>query len=453
MTKIDDSGEKYVQLIFLDISGAFDNAWWPMILVKAKQCGVSPNIYRMLVSYFTGRQVGLIAGHRALWKVPTMGCPQGSVLGPTLWNLLLDDLLKSSMPEGVSVFAYADDITIVIEAPSRAAIEARASKILHTASEWGRRNRLQFSTTKSQTMTIKGKFQRAPIIKMNGASIPNVTEARLLGVTLDVARSYVPHASFSGERAARCFGKVSRVSASSWGLRYKTLRLLYMGTFVAIVSYAAAVWYRRTSLFAVQSTLLRTQRPALVLMTKAYRSTSTAALPVLAGVLPADLQVVHAGKVEEEGLARLAPEERKRRKEEINEEVLNTWQERWDRSANGRELFCFFPSVHDRLKEKWVEPDYVISQILTGHGCFRKRLSDMQLNDSPTCMCGYSEETRDHVLWECDLYTQDREEMMNSIEHTSIGPAYHVSLINTPKNFAALKRFAYAWHSQRKQQQ
>lgn len=52
----DNSAASYVQLIFLDISGAFDNAWWPMILLKAKQAGVPPNIYNILVSYFTDRR-------------------------------------------------------------------------------------------------------------------------------------------------------------------------------------------------------------------------------------------------------------------------------------------------------------------------------------------------------------------------------------------------------------
>ena len=119
LSRAASTDQNYVQLILLDISGAFDNAWWPMILVKAKQGGISPNIYQILVSYFTERRVGLFVGDRVSWKRSTMGCPQGSVLGPTLWNVLLDDILRIPMAEGVSMVAYADDVTIVIEAPSR----------------------------------------------------------------------------------------------------------------------------------------------------------------------------------------------------------------------------------------------------------------------------------------------------------------------------------------------
>ncbi|CAK1591435.1 unnamed protein product [Parnassius mnemosyne] len=120
----------YVQAIFLDISGAFDNAWWPMMMVKAKRGGCPPNIYKMLVDYFTSRRVGLYIGDRVEWKTSTMGCPQGSVLGPTLWNVLMDDLLRLPLPEGVTMTAYADDVTILIESETRAGIESFVRAIL-----------------------------------------------------------------------------------------------------------------------------------------------------------------------------------------------------------------------------------------------------------------------------------------------------------------------------------
>lgn len=446
--RVDNSTHKYVQLVFLDISGAFDNAWWPMILLKAKAAGVSPNIYRILVSYFSGRRIGLSIGSRTLWKTSTMGCPQGSVLGPTLWNLLLDDLLRLPKPDGVTVVAYADDVTLVIEASSRASIEHKCSTVLHSVSEWGTRNRLTFSPAKSQTMTIKGRFKRAPTIKLDGASVASVSTAKLLGVYIDDARSYASHASFMGEKAASSFGKVSRVSASSWGVKYRALRFLYYGTYVAILTYAATIWYRRSQLYVVQSAVLRSQRPALVLLTKAYRSCSTAALPVLAGVLPADLEVVRAGRVQEE-CEGLTGGERKKKKTEILSDVVSVWQTRWAASGNGRELYSFFPDIASRLVRRWVEPDYVTSQILTGHGCFRGRLYGMTLCDTPSCYCGHDSETRDHILWECDLYREERNSMLDGIERTKVGPVYHEDLTATENNFSHLRMFAHSWHKRR----
>lgn len=450
---IDNSAEKYVQLIFLDISGAFDNAWWPMILLKAKQWSIAPNIYRLLVSYFTDRTVTLVAGDQRASKRSTMGCPQGSVLGPTLWNLLLNDILLLPFPEGVTLIAYADDVTVVIEASSRAQIERKAGSALEAIAEWGGRNRLSFSPAKSMTMTCKGQFARAPTIRMDGASIASVAQARVLGITLDHARSYIPHAKVIGESAANCFGKMSRVSTTRWGLRYRALRMLYRGTYVSVLTYAAGVWYHRWSTFAVKRRLLSTQRSSLCLLTKAYRSCSTAALPVLAGTLPADLEVLRVGRFGEE-IPGLAPREIRARRLSIVKEVVDLWQERWEGSENGRDLFRFFPSVGVRLDCYWVEPDYVVSQLLSGHGCFRSRLNAMTLCDSPLCPCEADVlEDRDHALWECALYAGPREVMLSGIHllpRDYAGPVYHADLVSSPERFVALRKFAHEWHAIRR---
>lgn len=132
---------------------------------------------------------------------------------------------------------------------------------------------------------------------------------------MDEARSYLQHAVFIGEKASNCFGKMSRIFAIRWGVKYRALRVLYSGTYVAIVMYAAAVWCRCSSTFVVKRALLRTQRPALTLLTKAYRSCSTAVLTVLAGILPVDLEVCRAGTIKEEQVStQLTPGELRRLK-------------------------------------------------------------------------------------------------------------------------------------------
>ncbi|CAK1584980.1 unnamed protein product [Parnassius mnemosyne] len=173
-----------------------------------------------------------------------MGCPQGSVLGPTLWNMLMDDLLRLPLPEGVAMTAYADDVTILIESGTRAGIESRARVTLDLVREWGLRNRLEFSSSKSTTMTVRGKLQPPPppVIKLGGESIKTVTNVKVLGVVLDSGLSFVQHASDISERATKGFGKMSRVSTSSWGVRYPSLKLIHRGVFVSTLTYAAECW-------------------------------------------------------------------------------------------------------------------------------------------------------------------------------------------------------------------
>ncbi|GBP36366.1 Putative 115 kDa protein in type-1 retrotransposable element R1DM [Eumeta japonica] len=70
---------------------------------------------------------------------------------------------------------------------------------------------------------------------------------------------------------------------------------------------------------------------------------------------------------------------------------------------SGRELFRYFPCVSVKLSLDWVESDYETSQLLTGHGCFRKRLHELGLNETRICMCGLTDEDMHHVIEDSQL--------------------------------------------------
>lgn len=143
--------------------------------------------------------------------------------------------------------------------------------------------------------------------------------------------------------------------------------------------------------------------------------------------------------------------ERNELKKKVRAEVVARWQEHWRSSTNGRELYSFFPDVEARLQYVWVEPDYVVSQILTGHGNFRSRLHAMSLNDTPICYCERARETRDHVLWECELYAEERDEMLQDWSRKEIGPVFHHEMVSSKDGFARLRAFAHKWHRKRKE--
>ncbi|GBP23614.1 Retrovirus-related Pol polyprotein from type-1 retrotransposable element R1 4 [Eumeta japonica] len=227
-------------------------------------------------------------------------------------------------------------------------------------------------------------------------------------------------------------------------MRYPSLLTVYKGTYVATVTYAAGCWHMRANLHVVRSALLRTQRPALTLLTKAYRTTSTAALPVLAGVLPADYEVLLAGKTDTQRdyLTRAEIGAVMRR---AKEEVIDAWQKRWNEETHGRELYCYFPDVSARLSSDWVEPDYETSQLLTGHGSFRKRLHGLGLNESSICMCGQMDEDMHHVLWTRPLYDDIRAEMLSGLEVLQEGPVYYADPVGSRANFRRCRRGHGRW--------
>ena len=123
---VDTSENRYEVALLFDISGAFDNVWWPLVFKSLRERGCPRNVFEVLKSYFDNRRVGLEIRPIKVTKQDSRGCPQGSILGPASWNLTLDDLL-SSLEESIGnkFVAYADYLLVVIEGDNRLKLEVR----------------------------------------------------------------------------------------------------------------------------------------------------------------------------------------------------------------------------------------------------------------------------------------------------------------------------------------
>ena len=111
--KILDGG-KIGLLISLDISAAFDTAWWDLILVTLRKYDIPGNLYRVISDYLSDRQAKLPLCGNTYTKSLDRGCPQGAKCSPLLWNLLYSGLLKKQFPIGCHIQAFADDALLVI---------------------------------------------------------------------------------------------------------------------------------------------------------------------------------------------------------------------------------------------------------------------------------------------------------------------------------------------------
>lgn len=91
--RVDETREQYVMGLFLDISGAFDNAWWPLVMANLRESGCPDYLLKLIANYLEGRTVEFEWGSAKVSKTLTKGCPQGSILGPLLWNVMFEPLL------------------------------------------------------------------------------------------------------------------------------------------------------------------------------------------------------------------------------------------------------------------------------------------------------------------------------------------------------------------------
>jgi len=112
---------RYVAVVSLDIHGAFDHVYHEEAIKAMRNRGVPQYITGIMTDYFKGRRVSVESKSMSMNR----GCPQGSVLGPTIWNLIYDTVLKLLKELGIIAYAFADDTLLLVPADSREELDTK----------------------------------------------------------------------------------------------------------------------------------------------------------------------------------------------------------------------------------------------------------------------------------------------------------------------------------------
>ncbi|GBP92806.1 Retrovirus-related Pol polyprotein from type-1 retrotransposable element R1 [Eumeta japonica] len=146
----------------------------------------------MVMGYLRDREVVVRYAGGESRRMTSKGCIQGSIAGPTFWNLVLDSLLRELGDLGVYVQAFADDVVLMFSGQSASALEAETNRALAHVRDWGDRNKLRFAPSKTNAMVLTRKLKfDVPVIRM-GNTNALVDEIRLLGLTIDKGLTFIP---------------------------------------------------------------------------------------------------------------------------------------------------------------------------------------------------------------------------------------------------------------------
>ena len=151
-----DSG-KEIRVVFCDISKAFDRVWHQGILLKLQAAGVTGNLLSWFRSYLSNRrQKVVLPGASSTWNFIFAGVPQGSILGPLLFLLYINDIVKN-MGSNIRLFADDTSIFIIVENPISAAqlLNSDLEKIAKWALDW----LVTFNPIKTEALLISRKLQ------------------------------------------------------------------------------------------------------------------------------------------------------------------------------------------------------------------------------------------------------------------------------------------------------
>lgn len=238
-----DEGNE-IHAIYTDFSKAFDTVDHNVLLRKLEYYGVRGSLLQWFESYLRHRnQRVAFNGTKSRPFEPPSGVPQGSVLGPLLFNVFVNDL---SGQLKCNHLLFADDLKIfnVIDSTTDSRV---LQNDLNTLTEWCETNRLRLNVGKCKFMKFTNKRTPRPTSYiMDGITLEEVTTIRDLGVVFDSKFKFDHHIDIAVSKANRMLGFVARMTKSFKSR--KCMDLLYNCLVRTQLEYAVCVWspYQRT---------------------------------------------------------------------------------------------------------------------------------------------------------------------------------------------------------------
>ena len=206
---------KEVRSVYLDISKAFDKVWHEGLIFKLRQAGVRGDMLNILSDFLINRyQRTVINGKSSAWSPIQAGVPQGSVLGPLLFLLYINDLLDG-MKSDARIFADDTSLFVVVDDP-KSSYEI-LSHDLRLVEEWAKQWRMSFNPDPSKPpIEVVFSTKTKPYIHLpltfNGVSVEVKEEHKHLGLMLDKKLSFNSHINACIKKANKGVGAIRYMS-------------------------------------------------------------------------------------------------------------------------------------------------------------------------------------------------------------------------------------------------
>ena len=230
--------------VALDISKAFDRVWHAGLFHKLKSYGISSKIFSLISSFLSNRRLRVVLDGKSSQEYPVnAGVPQGSILGPTLFLLYINDL-----PDDVicDIAIYADDTTLY----SRCDRASDLWQQLELASEfesdlrdtvnWGKKWLVDFNAGKTQLVSFDRSNNNGSIdVKMGGSSLEEKSSFKMLGLTFSSKLDWGSYIISIAKTASKKIGALIR---SMKFLSPEGALYLYKSTIRPCMEYCCHVW-------------------------------------------------------------------------------------------------------------------------------------------------------------------------------------------------------------------
>ena len=202
---ITDAGCRKEQTVacFLDVEKAFDSVWHDGLLFKLREIQLPDCYLRLIASFLTERTFCVrIDDHVSSERRITAGVPQGSVLGPLLFSVYVNDAPREP---GVQMALFADDTAVYTADRNADRAILRLQRALDAYSTWTESWKVAVNDTKSSAVLFsKRRKEPRGRVRLGRTYLPWSREVKYLGVHLDRRLTWRTHAETCLLYTSRC---------------------------------------------------------------------------------------------------------------------------------------------------------------------------------------------------------------------------------------------------------
>lgn len=269
--------------VFLDIRKAFDSVDHSILLRKLEHYGFRGQVLGFFRSYLTNRkQYVVVRGKESSLKTVKTGVPQGSVLGPILFSLFINDYPRSLRFS--NSILYADDTALIIPRQSLQEAEEIAQSELQNTLAWFETNKLILNSKKTKYVVFASNRKTIPTkcnLYLGNTQIQQISSYKYLGITLDSSLHWAPHIEQVTKKIV--FGCYTILKARKH-FHPQTLRLIYFSIFHCHLTYCIESWGFTYASYI--DPLIKIQKRAVRIIASATKDAPSAQLFAQLNIMP-----------------------------------------------------------------------------------------------------------------------------------------------------------------------